>query len=307
MVRSATITGSLIQTQAGEAYESKWMRLNASPAIDSISYQFEQKFTPSGTFQGLQFYLNTGEKDPENPARYFRWQWEETWKYSVPFPANFDYLGNNQLGFKAARDICYLSENSSSINIGAMPESLQGGLADHPLLFINTLDSRLQMRYSLLLRQLAMEEEEYLFWKVIKESTENVGSLFDRQPQSKTGNMRNVNDETEKVLGYFSTSAVVEKRIFLNGAEALPRGIPIDQGYLLGCFGTMDTIFTNTGLTQSELDQEVFNSIQSGRVFYNLLQSGIGPFIEGYLLTTPRCSDCTVQGGKLEKPDFWRE
>jgi len=148
-----------------------------------------------------------------------------------------------------------------------------------------------------------MSEQEFLFWKTIKESTENIGSLFDRQPQSRLGNIQNLNDPTEAVLGYFSASGLSSKRIFIDRSE-LPLGIRVYNGFR-ECGTNLDTLQReNAGFTQEEIDANIFAKINQGQVFYDFADR---PFISGYIFTSPECSDCRELGGTEVKPDFWVE
>ncbi|MEL7531690.1 MAG: DUF4249 domain-containing protein [Bacteroidota bacterium] len=291
----------LLLNIGGKSYASTLEQIKRSPPIDSIFWDYDSRVTSEGPVEGVQLFVNTN--DPEANSRFYRYQWVETWKYGVLYPANYIYLGNDQSETVQAYPTCYKTESSVGINVASTAQNTEDRLLGHPLQFITTNTNRLDKRYSIFLRQYVMSEQEFLFWKTIKESTENIGSLFDRQPQSRLGNIQNLDDPSEAVLGYFSASGLSTKRIFIDRSE-LPLGIRVFNGFR-ECGTTIDTLMRiNAGFTQEEIDANVFAKINQGQVFYDFADR---PLITGYIFTTPECSDCREQGGTEVKPDFWVE
>ncbi|MFK7921865.1 MAG: DUF4249 domain-containing protein [Bacteroidia bacterium] len=285
----------------GKSYASSYVLLKASPPIDNLYWEYDARVTGAGALEGVQIYVDV--EDPEAKSRFYRYQWVETWKYGILYPANYIYLGNNQDQTVQAYPTCYQTKPTEGINIASTAQNSSDKLLGHPLDFVTSESNRLDKRYSVLVRQYVMEEEEFLFWKTIKESTENVGSLFDRQPQSRLGNIQNTNDPTEAVLGYFSASGVSEKRLYISRSE-LPLGIRIQNGFR-ECGATLDTLQrADAGFTQEEIDFNIATLLSQGRVFYDFADR---PAISGYIFTSPECSDCRVLGGTEVKPDFWVE
>ena len=148
-----------------------------------------------------------------------------------------------------------------------------------------------------MVKQYAMDQQEYLFWQSLKETAVDAGTLFDKQPQSVTGNIRSVNSD-EPVLGYFSASAISEKRIFLSTKD-LPEDAAIDRTLTQQCFDTRRVVEKSP-----TSEQEIQELLDRGMIFFDwVVAPGAG--IVAYIFTTPICADCTEQGGTLEKPDYW--
>ncbi|MEL6588977.1 MAG: DUF4249 domain-containing protein [Bacteroidota bacterium] len=291
----------LLVDVSGQSYASDLITLKASPPIDSLYWEFDERTTESGFRQGAQIFVDT--RDPEAQSRFYRYDWVATWKYGVILPANYEYIGNNQTLTIQAFPICYRTEVSDAIIIASSAQNDEDRLLGFPIHYVTTNTNRLDKRYSLFVRQYVMSEEEFFFWKTIKESTENIGTLFDRQPQSRLGNLQNLNNPAEPVLGYFSASAVSSKRVYVDRSE-LPAGTRVRNGNL-ECFGTLDTLsLFDAGFNQEERDFSVFARIARGEVFYDLANR---PVVTGYIFTTPECSDCREQGGTEIVPDFWEE
>jgi len=79
----------------GQSYASSYELIKASPAIDRIYWDYDTRVTSAGAEEGVQLFVDTN--DPEANARFYRYQWVETWKYGIIYPANYIYLGNNQV------------------------------------------------------------------------------------------------------------------------------------------------------------------------------------------------------------------
>lgn len=77
------------------------------------------------------------------------------------------------------------------------------------------------------LRQYGLSRGAYDYFRILDEQTQRTGGLADTPPAPITGNVRNVADEREVVLGYFSASAVSVVRYWLDrrGATTAPIGL----------------------------------------------------------------------------------
>ncbi|WP_020527677.1 DUF4249 domain-containing protein [Flexithrix dorotheae] len=277
-----------------EQYQSDWETLEASPEIDSIYYRKEIQETTDKdvNIPGIQFYIDThGEVDD---PRYYRWEWEEAWEIGVNYPALYEYLGNDETRlWEQPKNLCYQDDISQTININTTQNLSENVISQHKIPFVSNDFERLSRKYSLLVRQYAMEEEEYLFWKNLQESNEALGSLYDRQPARVIGNIKNLTNPGTPVLGYFSANGVISQRLFVPRRD-VPHGIVSS----MRC--ELDTI-----MKSPISDDEVFEAIGFGQIFWEFLYSETGPGVAGYLMSIPQCSDCEAKGGYLEKPDFW--
>ena len=77
----------LVSVPDGNDFESEWELMKAAPPIGDIHFEFEERIPNDPALQavvGAQFYLNT--KDTESNTRYYRWEWEETYEYYLPYP-----------------------------------------------------------------------------------------------------------------------------------------------------------------------------------------------------------------------------
>jgi len=196
----------IYEMDAGEiirSYESIPMEMKPVPPIDTLWYEkvviSENEFykTPN---EGCRVYLST--VDPDGLCRYFRWDFTETWEFRIPFDVD-NYR-------------CWITGRSSSINIKNTSILTDNIIMKQPLNYISNETDRLILKYSMLVNQYSISGDEFSYWERLQNVSEEVGSLYDVIPASVSGNIRCLEDPDEKVLGYFSVSAVATKRIFID-------------------------------------------------------------------------------------------
>jgi hypothetical protein len=70
--------------------------------------------------------------------------------------------------------------------------------------------------YLAIIQQHAITRSSFLFWNAIKDQQVSTGSIFDPIPSSIKGNIFNVNNSDETVIGFFGASAVTERKVLIN-------------------------------------------------------------------------------------------
>lgn len=185
------------------SYESEPELLKPVPPIDSVYYKkmvLSVAEDGSPTAEGCQIYLDT--HDPDNICKFYRWEFVETWSFSLPY-----YVENAH---------CWISENSGDINIKNNSSLTVNQVTAFPIKFVTNSTDRLKEKYSILVNQYSINEDEYVYWEKLQSLSENVGSLYDIIPSSIKTNIKCVEDPNEKVLGFFSVSGVKSKRLFIH-------------------------------------------------------------------------------------------
>ena len=272
-------------------YESYPMEIKPVPPIDSVYYEKVtlQGINTTGNEEGCQIYLNT--HDPTKQNKFYRWEYSETWEFRLPY----DPVTNRQ---------CWLSKNSEVINIKNTSTLEEDKINRYPLTFISNQTDRLNVKYSILVNQYSMNEDEYLYWEKLQNISQQVGGLYDMVPSSVPSNIFCIDDPNEKVLGYFSVSARSSKRIFIKDHFS---GL---INLYTACFG--DTVFNGDPIPNLNTFAWI---IETGALhpitFINVVGVGVleivQPPIPFVIITyTEGCADCTVRGTKTE-PDFWNE
>jgi hypothetical protein len=256
------------------SYETYFVEMKPVPPIDTLFYRkvtIKEKEASHPTEEGCQIYLDTHDQD--GACMYYRWDYSETWEFHLGYawPVN---------------NTCWITLPADKINIKNTSVLSENRIDHYPLKFISNESDRLQVKYSLLVNQYSMNEEEFDYWDKLQNITENVGSLYDIIPASIPSNIYCIENPAEKVLGYFSVSGKTSKRIFVD--ENFAGQVDLYSQ----CIG--DTLW-GTNLQIPGLD------------IYTWVLEESNPFIpKPYTIVTymRSCADCTTRGS-LTKPDFW--
>jgi len=269
----------------GNEYLSEWITPIITPEISEVTFEKKEG--------DVSIYASTVGNER---ARYFLWEFEETWIYRAAYRAGYRYdatskemipLREDELTYK-----CWQSNNSNRI-ILASSESYQNDfIYQKELLEIESFSEKLGERYSVNVKQKAIDKEAFVFWEAIRKNSDDIGGIFSPLPSLIGSNIYNVNDPGEPVIGYLSAGKSAEKRVYINRREVDPwRAVISDYN---SC--TLDTV----------LVKDYQFNFSTGFYF------PVSPYCEelscpGFFASTVNCVDCTVRGGFLEKPDFWED
>lgn len=293
-----------IETSEGEKYESDPCLMLPVPAIDSLYYGRDQVFSAeTGKFrEGITFYIDTKN---ETPGSYYRWSFEEWWKFSVPDPAIFKYINDSTiLPLETINRTCYAHTRSDMIDIDNTVSGHIGDFIMKPVHFIASDESdRLQIQYFIDVKQMSVSPEEYEFWHLMTEINEAGGDIFDKQPFQVFSNIRNITDADDMVIGYFQVSGVKQKQMYVTFRDAAALDLPL---FFYKCEreekGEID--YPSSGMEQGFTFDEIHAAfLYSGFSF-------VGPIYDKnyelfrLIFVRPYCADCTLNGS-LAKPWFW--
>src|SRR5690606_32818646 len=158
------------------------------------------------------------------------------------------------------------------------------------LLKIDSLSEKLGKRYSILVKQKAIDQDAFAFWEAIRKNSDDIGGIFSPLPSLVESNFYNVDDLEEPVIGYLSAGKSAEKRIYINRSEIAPWRVEIADYNNCG----MDTI----------LRHEYSNYFEKG-YYVPVFPYCIEISCPGFFATTGDCIDCSARGGDLQMPEFW--
>jgi len=280
-----------LKDPAGKEYASDYVGVRQNPPIDSIG------FFPKDN--NLQLYVNT--HNSTNNTRYYRWDYAEAWRFHARYQSSYvvDSVTRMVRLRHANEDVyyCFAGDNSSNIILSSTEKLVQDVVAQAPVTIIPSTSEKLGIRYSILLKQYALTKDGYQFWENLRKNTEQLGSIFDAQPTQLTGNIHNINDVNEPVIGYISVTNIQSKRIFIDKSQ-LPEEWFVKYPY--DC-GPLDTAYFSA-------PQTGHNDVQDIIINGNAIPvSSFGIFrIEGYTYTSAECADCTIRG-RVKQPLFWTE
>jgi hypothetical protein len=269
-----------IETADGINCESQLEELKEPVPLDEVKYVF--KDGANDTERGLQILIDV--KNINNLNAYFYWEYTETWEFEVPLISSY----------KPEASVCYKSFTPPVFLISSTQDLAQKQILNFPLYFIDNTSNRLYKEYSVVITQHTLNEQTYVYYHDLKELNENRGSLFDSTPLTLIGNLRNLSNPDQPVLGNFQVSGAVTQRIFIKNRDIADKLI-VPSGYenCLAQFGGMKT------------DGRLLDSLmKAGWVIYD---RSFNPASNDTILSLTNyqaCCDCT-KNGSIVKPDFW--
>lgn len=269
-----------IHTSNNFEYSSDYVERISTPAIDSVTW--------TGDDDGLTVLVTT--HDPAGVALYYRWDYIETWQYHAAVSSDFKLEGKTPVYRTDAERIytCWRDLPSTRISISSSLRLAEDVIHEYPIRFIPKGSDKISVKYSILVKQRAVSKKEFEFLEQLQKTTESLGGLFDPQPSQVSGNMHNLSDPTQPVLGYFSMGSSTEQRLFIDYND-LPDPLKVN--------------YRDYGCTPDTVKVADLPNISSSDIIGTAIYQG--PFIVAYTRSWPSCADCRTKGGSLTKPPFW--
>jgi hypothetical protein len=269
-----------IITRDGKEYVTDTITVLTNPPIepiDSISWKRDEK--------GVTIFANT--HNPQNNTLYYRWEYNETWEirsryfaYPPPEDGIMDtlYLGENIYN-------CWKFFNSTNIILGNTTQLASDVVSEKELTKIIDGDDRLSERYSVLVRQYALDKKGYDFYQLMKKNTESLGSIFDPQPTEITGNVHAVSNASTPVIGYVTATSVDSMRLWISTTE-----VPLWKPWMDCSQHLMLNSHTD--------DISAYTAGHAWLIYASDMSGNV------YLAPAP-CVSCRIRGGATHKPAFW--
>jgi len=295
-----------IKTTNNEQYYSNYESVLNSPPIDSLYYTIATN--------GINIYTNT--HDPANTVKYYRWDYQETWIYHSAFNSYFYSNGDTVLIRPANNQVytCWGSDTSSNVLL-ASTFNLTNDVADNnPIAFVASTSYKLEIEYSILVKQYALTSDAYNFWLNLKKNTEQLGSIFDAQPSQINGNIYCQTNPAEPVIGYISVGSVSSQRIFIR-SQQLPGWAAADpysecaldtELYAVYPYRNDSTYVINeVNITINYNSGDFSKNLGGPLIPVGAIGGSLYQPIAGFSAATPICVDCTLRGTNVE-PNFWK-
>jgi len=267
----------------GKEYMSDIDILTAPSPIDSVYgiQESRENINLNHDIYGIRFYLNN-HSDISDTCFYL-WKLTQTFEYHSSFDIDFLWMG----WFKPnpnpdSLSTCWRISNVDKILTMSTEYLSQPVLTNFPLIYISTDTKMLSVRYSLLVKQLSISKNAFNFWDALRQQNIDQGNLYSRQPLQIRGNVKNINDADETVLGYFTVAGITKKRIY------------VDRPLLPFYYGICDPDFEGVAWLYYEMNP---NDWPTYVVDIPNRGKALG--------TSETCFDCRLEGGSITPPDFW--
>ncbi len=274
-----------ITTPEGKHLASDYEEMLAAGEIDSIYYKMEDSPDKDSSLfrpvQGIRFYIDMHGEAGSSP--YYKYDLTETWEYHVEQPIiwYFDGQIHHVVPPDYSRMICWRTKDIGNIYIFSAENLSQNKYTNGSLLYVDNQSQRLKYLYSLFVTQSSLSKRAYTYWKELQSNSRQNGGLYSKQPIDIEGNLYDLSDPNQSVLGYFSVSAINTERLFVQNVKNLKIDAP--------CCDTTSLRFGLRDLTPLD---------------YPAYLTGNEYSYSGGLLGEA-CVNCVRMGGTTVKPDFW--
>jgi hypothetical protein len=254
--------------------------------------------------------------DPTNSSKYYRYEFEETYKVIAPKWRPYTVTIDPILHANGTKDLiftprtyeaqtCYSSFKSNELLLHST-SNLSEDRVDFMVRFIPVTSPIIKHRYSILVRQFVQNLASHTYYKTLKSISTSGSILSQNQPGFFSGNITCESNPNEKVIGFFDVSSVSSQRIFFNFNDVFPGAT--EPGYFYDCYdncieedpficdGAYNFCFEyGPDSTCEGVQAEI--SLNNG---YELFSYGPNPL----QLIPPPCGDCTTFSSNIVPP-FW--
>lgn len=274
-----------IITPKGKEYESSYEELIKPVLIDDVYAEIEYHSNPGFDYPqvGYQFYVDAAET--LNDTSFYLWNMEATFHYQSDYFIRW-YWNGRLREFHPIDSLynCWYTYKNNEIYTYNSTSLVTNKLERFPLNFVNTETKQLTVKYSLLVNQHTIGKSAYQYWNAIEEQNSEQGSLYSHQPYQIRGNMMNINDNNESVLGYFMVSGVDIRRVFVDRIDA-------------------PFYFTRCSINDGHYDAygQLYWADEYLYPIYVIL------YDDNRAVPGHDCADCRINGGTIVKPDFWED
>jgi len=200
----------MVVTPDGESYDSGPEKMAATPGDFATSYEIvrEEHIDNEGiaTVQPfMKIYANSTL--PTAPDYFVRWSCIEAFLLS---PTDFpDPFGN-------VPPPCYIVQNADPQRIVLLnAEDLKTTTVENLMVISRLVDWSFYEKHYFTVFQSAMTSDAIEYWRKVDILANQVGSIFDTPPAEINGNIKNLNNQDEKVFGYFQAVNETFHRLLL--------------------------------------------------------------------------------------------
>ena len=199
-----------IITPEGETYESTPEVMPDDPGQLTSYYEFERdEYTDFEGTVSNQFFVKVYANSvlPSSENAYVKWNVDEVFLLSpTDFPDPFGYVPPP----------CFIAQSADPQRITLFNgEEVKANSLEGFLVSSRLVDWSFHERHYFTIYQSSLTKDAFEYWRKVNIVANQVGSIFDTPPAQINGNIRNVNQASEKILGYFQACNQTFSRMYL--------------------------------------------------------------------------------------------
>lgn len=202
----------------GEKYVSTSEEILPVPPIDTLVTAFIQQpsLNEISLETGLEVYVQW--QDPADVANFYMWESEGIYILNTRPDLHEERDGGGNI-IAAPLDCCgrcYVYELDLNTELQVFKDNLtDGNLNSELAIYIPDDGKRFMEKYMIAVEQHSLTKEAYQFFDLLKNQLSIEGNIFDPPPATIRGNMINLDNPDEEVIGYFRASDVKTDTLFI--------------------------------------------------------------------------------------------
>ena len=206
-----------IKLSNGKEYHSEFQAPKITPPIDSAHWEYKPDF----------LYIYANAHDAAGASRYYRWTYKEDWHIRSQFKAYLKYTTGTEIVERADPEMlkmhdCYKKATSNGLIFGSTVLQ-KDDIMKFPVTSIPHNSDRTSVKYSIIINQNTITEDEFNYLTLMNKNTTQTGSFFDPMPSQLFGNVNRINHPNETVIGYVGVYTTEHVILFIV-KEDLPPG-----------------------------------------------------------------------------------
>jgi hypothetical protein len=264
----------------GAEYSSELLPVKITPAIDSLSWEWNDY---------LDIFVNS--HDPESNTHYYQWEYQEDWQIRSPYRSTIEWKDDTikeRDPLESLRMLnCWKSSRSHDLIFSSSYE-LERDVVKYNLIQIPKGGEQTSVKYSVIVKQHALTQDAYNYLRVIEKNTSQVGSFFDPMPSELFGNVHNLAQPDEPVVGYVGVSTTETKILFIENRDLpfVARGVRCPTAKF------------------KQADQDSINKYLRPPRFFLLFDTWTERGEPWMSVMVKDCLDCRVYGSNV-RPSYW--
>jgi hypothetical protein len=201
-----------IKTLDNKQYQSKPELLRVPVPVDTVT----SKYIPS-QLRDKSFDVFVKVKDPSVSENYYRWKWRN---YKAIDICQISRIKNETGSFVYLSPCCQncWEITTSYGSLALFSDDLINGKTFTQKVANIPYDGIWE--YYMQIEQYSVSKENYTYWNLVQGQISNSGGIFDNTPAFIQGNVVNIKDPDEQVLGIFNVMGAVKKIVYI------PRNVP---------------------------------------------------------------------------------
>lgn len=233
-----------IRSVENQIYESTLQRLESAGVIEDLRFEFVRDviYIPDTRQNQNGFVVTIDSRAAQGSNGFLRWRYTGTFEINtqperrikvvanpsglpieVPDPLECSgYIYTDSLPgviIQTANCICcscWIDEDDGKVKL-SNAQFANAKIFNNIKIAVIPIDVwRFYTGYSIEVEQLSLSEDVHQFWKEVQSQQQGSGSLFQPNISQIKGNIRNIQRPEEPVLGIFSASAIVRRRIYID-------------------------------------------------------------------------------------------